>query len=123
MHKQSILDNTQTVEIGWSAGPGQQPQQKRVREYGEAYERDSWKKVRGSELEQLTLHRLLPLAWEVVERRFPDAAKKMLHEAGRYGLLKTGFVKISLGYDNPTVAQCAPSPASASFELIRDPHP
>ena len=52
------------------------------------------------------MHRLLPIAWQVVVERFPKVADKMLANVGKYALRdgagqRTGFSKLSMGYDNP----------------------
>ena len=90
-----------TIEFGWSTFAGGSQLQMTAKRHGLAYERKATAVCREKALGRLA-EIAAPVAWEFLERRYPETALAMLREVGMYGIYGTGFSKVTIAYDNPT---------------------
>jgi hypothetical protein len=92
------------MELGWSGFPGRSKVQREAFDEGIPMQLKAWTSCEGQEIMTQYVSRVLPLMWQVAHDHYPVECDRMrdLTMCDVYGLLGTGWNKVTIGVNNPT---------------------
>lgn len=94
-----------TIEFGWSGFPGDAEVQREAHEQGVPYKLKAWKDERGAKWVEDHLDPILRHMWLACCNACADECDQMKWRglADEYGLCETGFNKVTVGWNTPTL--------------------
>ena len=97
-----------TVQLGWSAFEGSAEMQAEASSMGVPYKLVAWESTLGRRYMDTYVQAVLPRMWEIARLHYPSACARMwdVGMASLYGLCGTGFNKVTLAINNPTLLHC-----------------
>ena len=89
-------------QFGWSVYIGNSEKQQAAKAANRPYKLNAWVHKDGKAFYDEYIDDLLRAAWELVEKHYPEMAKKMLAALpAAYRLAGTGFSKATVAWNNP----------------------
>ena len=98
-------EDVKSIEFGWSAFPGDAPQQVKAQEEQLPYKLAAWLDPRGDAwVEEFLAPHVLPQMWKSALVHYHLACEQMMDVtmASLYGMCGTGWNKVTVGWNNPT---------------------
>ena len=100
-----LRDLSKTIEFGWSGFPGAAEVQVEAQALGLPYKLKAWKSAEGAKWVDGHLATILPRMWVLCEQHYSSECDQMrwrgMHHV--YGLFGTGFNKVTVGWNTPTL--------------------
>jgi hypothetical protein len=97
-----------TVQLGWTAYEGSSETQVEASRNEVPYKLEAWKSRLGRSYLDTYVQAVLPRMWKIACLHFPSTCAQMwdVGMASVYGLCQTGFNKVTLAINNPTLLHC-----------------